>query len=347
MLPTGQHRVVTTQRDASALADRIHAPLRVRVVDRVADLDLVVEFENRFARPAMVTPVELVRRMVQQNPEPNHFGLVVQDPGGAVVASGGVSDGGTFARRDGSFSGSVRVDPAHRGRGIGTALLGRLEAHARSLGAPRITSRARGDEPEGLRFAERHGYRETNRRYNSFLDVPSFDLSRFEDPDTIARRASVRIVPYAELERERADDVDALQRELYDLGATTGADIPRPEPFEMPPYEAIRHIFFTPEAFHRAASVVALRDGRLVSATLTVMRSPHVAYTNFTGTLREERGKGLALALKLRAIAELKREDARLLGTTNDEQNAAMRGINARLGYVPDPPIFELEKRLA
>jgi len=176
--------------------------------------------------------------------------------------------------------------------------------------------------------------------------VQAFDLSRFEDPDEVARRAGVRLMSYAELERERGSDVDGLQREAYALGVKAGADVPRPEPIQMPPYEAIRDIFFAPETFHRASSVVAVRDGRIVSETLTVMRSPGIAYTNFTGTLREERGKGLALALKLRAIVELKHLGARLFGTTNDEQNAAMRGINAKLGYVPDPPVIEVEKHL-
>lgn len=331
--------------DLAGLAARIPAPLRVRVADPEADLARIVEFQNRYARPAMVTPVEMARVFERHNPQPKRLALLVEDADGNVVAACSVSDGGTFARKDGSFSGGLRVAPEHRRRGIGGALLERLEAHAREHGAPRITTSARGDEPNGVRFAERHGYRETNRRYNSFLDVQAFDLSRFEDPDVIARRAGVRIVPIAELQRER-DDVDALQRELYDVGATTGADIPRPEPIQMPPYEAIRDIFFTPEAFDRSTSVVAVRDGRIVAETLTVMRSPGIAYTNITGTLREERGKSLALALKLRAIAELKKVGARLFGTTNDEQNAAMRGINARLGYVPDPPMIELEKRL-
>ena len=346
MLATLRVGLVRSAVDISELAARIPVPLGVRIADPLADLELLVAFQNRHARPAMVTPVEIARRFATHNPEPKMLRLIVEDAGGGVVAVGGISDGGSFARADGSFSGTVRVVAELRGRGIGTALLERLEAHARSYGAPRVSGSARGDEPEGIRFAERHGYRETNRRYNSYLDVQAFDLSRFEDPDEVARRAGVRLMSYAELERERGSDVDGLQREAYALGVRAGADVPRSEPIQMPPYEAIRDIFFAPETFHRASSVVAVRDGRIVSETLTVMRSPGIAYTNFTGTLREERGKGLALALKLRAIVELKRLGARLFGTTNDEQNAAMRGINAKLGYVPDPPVIEVEKHL-
>ncbi|MBI2324904.1 MAG: GNAT family N-acetyltransferase [Chloroflexi bacterium] len=332
--------------DIADLAARIPAPLRVHV-GVPEDVERIVEFQNRYARPAMVTPIATVRRFEAHNPQPKRLALMVEDERGDVIAVGMISDGGAFARKDGSFSGGVRVAPEHRHHGVGTALLERLEEHARTYSAPRITGSARGDEPDGVRFAERHGYRETNRRINSFLDVPAFDLSRFEDPEAVARRAGVRLVTYSELERERAADVDGLQREVYELGVTAGQDIPRPEPIQMPPYEAIREMFFGATSFDRGSTILALRGGRIVSETLTDMRSPGVAYTNFTGTVREERGKGLALALKLRAIAELKRQGARLFGTTNDEQNAAMRGVNAKLGYEPDPPVIELEKRIS
>jgi hypothetical protein len=37
----------------------------------------------------------------------------------------------------------------------------------------------------------------------------------------------------------------------------------------------------------------------------------------------------------------------KLFGTTNDEQNAAMRGINTKLGYIPEPPTVMYEKKLS
>jgi hypothetical protein len=50
--------------------------------------------------------------------------------------------------------------------------------------------------------------------------------------------------------------------------------------------------------------------------------------------------------MKLRALRTLKERGVKLFGTTNDEQNAAMRGINKKLGYVPDPPTIMYEKKL-
>jgi GNAT superfamily N-acetyltransferase len=326
---------------------RMPAGLRARAAG-AADLDAVVAFFNEFARPAQVQAIEMVRRFEAHNPQPKRLVLIVEDAAGRIVAVGQVSDGGVFAPKDGTFSGTVRVRPKHRRRGVGTALLERLEAHARSMRAPKLNAVVRGDEPDGVRFAERRGFVERNRRYNSYVDVRSFDPSRFEDEEAIASRAGVRLASFRELAAERAADPDAFQREMYEFGTRVGADVPRPDPMEMPPYEAIRDVFFATEgAFDRDATIMALRDGRIVALTITEQRTPGIAYTDFTGTDRASRGKGLALALKLRALRALKAQGARLFGTTNDEANAAMRGINAKLGYVPDPPIIEVQKPLA
>src|SRR5207249_9006652 len=87
--------------------------------------------------------------------------------------------------------------------------------------------------------------------------------------------------------------------------------------------------------------------GRTVGMTVTMVKENGTAYTNFTGVSRAERGKGIALAMKLRALRDLMTRGVKLFGTTNDEPNAAMRGINRRLGYVPDPPTTMYEKRLS
>jgi GNAT superfamily N-acetyltransferase len=56
-------------------------------------------------------------------------------------------------------------------------------------------------------------------------------------------------------------------------------------------------------------------------------------WTGLTGVLREYRGRGIAMALKVVVLGWAK--EAGILGTRtwNAEQNAGMRGINERLGF--------------
>jgi RimJ/RimL family protein N-acetyltransferase len=55
----------------------------------------------------------------------------------------------------------------------------------------------------------------------------------------------------------------------------------------------------------------------------------------FTGTLREYRGRGLALAVKLATTHWAAGHGITQISTDNDERNAPMLAINRRLGYEP------------
>ena len=312
-----------------------------------ADLDRLVEFQNRYARPGRTESLELARRFEAANPQPDRLILVAEDASGAIIAQGSASDGGLMGGGQNRWRAGIRVAPEHRRHGLGSAMLLRLEAHVRAKGAPKLQSSVRGEEEDGLRFAQAHGYAEFHRRYDSYLDVPAFDASRFEDPAAIAARAGVRIDRYDLLEHEAKDRV-AFQRAMYDSMSTTQLDIPRPEPLPPPPpFEAVREIYFEGNTFARDASMIALRGERVVGVSVTVIDPAGVAYTVYTGVNKDERGKGIALAMKLAILGRLKERGTKLFGTTNDEANAPMRGINAKLGYVISPPTIEVEKVFA
>jgi mycothiol synthase len=333
----------------SAAASRA-LPTGVRVrASTDADVEREIEFSNRSATPSGWQSPAIARAMRQVNPEPNRLGLIAEDPSGTVLGLAVTGDGGLFRSPDGSWRVSVRVSPEWRGKGIGTALLEQIESHAKEKGASRTIAAVRGDEPDGARFAVSRGYRAFHERIDSYIDVATFDASAFEDPDAIASRAGVRLATYQELMEEHRHNVEAFQRELLPVIWSMARDVPSPTPMpeQPPPFEQARRMFFEGPGIDPPGTILALRDGVPVGMTATQLKENGVAYTNFTGVARAERRKGLALAMKLRALRSLKERGVKLFGTTNDEQNAAMRGINRRLGYVPDPPTTMYEKRLS
>jgi mycothiol synthase len=312
-----------------------------------ADFERLVEFQNRYARPGRTTSLELSRRFEAANPEPNRLILVADDAKGTLFAVATASDGGLMGGGQNRWRAGIRVAPEHRRRGLAGEMLARLEAHVRAKGAPKLQSAVRGEEEDGLRFAEKHGYKEFHRRYDSYLDVPAFDATRFDDPKAMAARAGVRIDRYDVLEKEAKDRV-AFQRGTYESMTATQMDIPRPEPMPPPPpFEAVREVYFEGETFARDSTMIALRGDRVVGTSVTIIDPEGVAYTVYTGVDKAERGKGIALAMKLAILQRLKERGTKLFGTTNDEANAPMRGINAKLGYVISPPTIEVEKVFA
>jgi len=334
--------------DLTAVAKRLPPELRVR--GRLdADIERVAEFQNRWATPSQWMSPAASRAMQNASPEPLRLVLLVEDTGGAIQAVGSTSNGGLFASPDGSWRVGLRTAPQWRRRGVARALLEELAEHARANNAKRLIAAVRGDEPEGARFAEALGYRAFHERIDSYIDVPSFDASGFDDPDATAARAGVRLATYAELLREHAADVEVFQRELLPVIWAMARDVPSPTPMpeQPPPFEQAKRMFFEGPGIDPPSTIIALRDGRTVGMTVTMVKENGTAYTNFTGVSRAERGKGIALAMKLRALRDLTTRGVKLFGTTNDEQNAAMRGINRRLGYVPDSPTTMYEKRLS
>lgn len=334
--------------DLATLAKRLPAELRVRAAED-ADLERTVEFQNRGADAGRWISPAAARAMWAAMPDPSRFALLVEDAGGAIQAIAVTSSGGMFASPDGSWRVTLRVAPEWRRRGVGRSLLERIEEHARQKGAKRLISPVRGDEPEGAQFAEASGYRAFHQRIDAYIEVAKFDASKFDDPDEIARRAGVELVTFAEKLSGPPADVEAFQRALLPVLWEVARDVPSPTPMPLqpPPFELARKMFFEGPGTDPRSTIVALRDGHPVGMTATMVKENGAAYTNFTGVVRAERGKGLALAMKLRALRELRARDVKLFGTTNDESNAAMRGINRRLGYVPEPPTTMYEKRFS
>lgn len=332
--------------DLAAVAKRLPPELRVRVGED-AEIERIVEFQNRWATPSQWISPATARAMLSVSPpEPLRLRLLLEDGTSEIQGVGLATNGGLFASPDGSWRVGVRIAPDWRRRGVARSVLEQLEDHARTNKASRLIAAVRGDEVEGARFAEAVGYRAFHERIDAYVDVPSFDASAFEDPDESARRVGVRLVTYAELLNERAADVEAFQRELLPFIWSIARDVPSPIPMpeQPPPFEQSKRMFLEGPGLDPPSTIIALRDGHPIAMTVTMVKENGTAYTNFTGVARSDRGKGIALGMKLRALRALRSRGVKLFGTTNDEQNAAMRGINRRLGYVPETPTTMYEK---
>ena len=332
--------------DLTTLAERLPDGLRARVSDE-RDLDRIVEFRNLFATPSQWLSPAAERHRQLTSPQPLLVTLLVEAASGDLVAVGSTSDGGSMRSPDGSWSVSLGVARPWRRRGIGRALLEVLDAHAREHGARRLIASTHAADPDGARFAEASAYQAFHQRIDSYIEVPAFDASRFEDPDVAMGRIGVRLASYGALVSEHAGDLEAFQRAITTSVWPMLREIPSPRPLPEtpPPFEQAR-LFFAGPQIDPATTIIALRDGQVVGITLTEVKENSTAYTNITGVARSERRRGIALAMKLRALRALRERGVKLFGTTNDEQNAAMRGINRRLGYIPEPPTVMYEKRL-
>lgn len=250
---------------------------------------------------------------------------------GEVVGSG-------FAGRS-SHAGFVfvapRVRPAARRAGAGTALLGRLVAHAAVLGAESLTAHVDGPDPGSLAFARRFGFAEADRQ------VEQVRMLGNEQPEPFPPGVAVFTVA------ERPE----LLREAYDLALEGYADMATPWPSSVGLDEWLRE-----EATHPEGSFVALAGGEVVgySGLMRDADDPTRAEDGLTAVARPWRRRGLATALKRAELAWAAANGLREIYTWTQRGNEGMRQVNERLGYryrnvsvTVSAPLSRVEQALA
>lgn len=249
----------------------------------------------------------------------------------------------TYMYHPRKFFVDVRVRPELQQRGIGSALYNRLIRELTPLQPLTFWGMARETFAQSLAFAEHRGFRESRRAWESRLDVMRFDPRPFKTKADAAIRR-LRVVTVAE---EQSNDPQWLEK-LHDLHTTVAADVPQPEPYTPMTVDELRRRWLdNPEYLPDGHFLAKAGDRYVAESNLFLTENPpDVLYQGITGTRRDYRGRGLALALKLRTIEYARTHGKREIRTWNDTLNEPMLAINVKLGFVRQPAWITYEKIL-
>jgi GNAT superfamily N-acetyltransferase len=269
-------------------------------------------------------------------------GRVVAEHEGAVVGVAGFNQwANRFHPR--KFGVYASLLPEHRGRGLGEALHQAVLAALAPHQPISLTAEAREDMTEAVRFLVKHGYEEKMRSWESRLALPTFDPEPFRAGAQRAYDGGIVIRTLPELAADPARD-----RKMYDLAWELQLDVPATEPptpidFEYYVRERLNHPDFIQEG-----CFVALDGEDFVGYTnfWRTSTGPEL-YTGLTGVRRAYRRRGIALALKLRALEWAKASGAPQVKTWNEQNNRGMLSINEALGFVKQPAWVVYVKTLA
>jgi GNAT superfamily N-acetyltransferase len=221
----------------------------------------------------------------------------------------------------------IGVLPEARQAGIGERLLIEVSSVARSRGKTELYLRCAEDRPDGVDFLAHRGFTELERSKTVRLGLTDRPVP------TVAPPPGIELTTLA----ARPDLVEGV----HAVAIETFPDVPGREPMAVGDLAEFRARDVDRPSVPNDAFFVAVDtgNGRAVGYACLLMQpgSTTVAYHDMTAVLRAYRGRGIARELKNATIAWSIENGLTALETGNDEANAPMRAVNARLGYQPLP----------
>jgi mycothiol synthase len=277
--------------------------IEARPAETDADFEAFIRIRRALLPNESGGTVEVMRADLAANPDRRFY---VAELDGEIVGSGLVSLSDLRDR----FSVKVRVLPHARRRGVGTALLRELVTHATG---DRIATHL--EEEESRPFAERFGFRETDRQVEQVKRLG-------DEPAPPPVPEGIEVVTIA----ERPE----LLREAYPLASDGFHDMA----LERPAAISLDTWLRDNEERLAGGSFVALAGDEIVGYSGLVKHdNPGVAEDGLTVVRRDWRRRGLATTLKRMELAWAAENGFCEVVTWTQRGNEGMRRINEQLGY--------------
>jgi len=310
---------------------QLPAGVRLREYNPEHDTAAYVEINNLIYSPERTTvEQELYWESIYPEDNPRLRHTAENDDGRVVAVSACLRP--FWMNAPGVYWMGIMVHPEWQRRGIGQAILALLKPFAREQGATILRSDCREDFAAAIRFLERAGFTNIGIRYESVIDVQTFNETPFLPALEGVLGAGYRLTTLVE-ELPITPDAD---RRLYDLFATTVAEVPFPGgAVHHETFEVWRKGSLEGPTNDPAAMFIAKWGDEYVGMTTLALPAncDEPAITHMTGVLREHRRRGLATALKLLSFRYLKERGFHEVRTHNDTANPPILNLNQKMGY--------------
>ena len=242
------------------------------------------------------------------------------------------------------FYGWFVVAPAKQNQGIGGALYAHLLENLAPFIPHKISCRVRENSTQSIAFVRKRGFVEERRKWEAKLRVADFDDASWQSAYVKPHENGIVIRSFAELSADAGRD-----RKIWEAEMEMSGDIPSPDLFTPLSFDAYQKQVLSEPNTLAAGFFVAIDEATGAYVGISTLRSRPTdrdLNTGLTAVKRTYRRKGIALALKLRAIEFAKSYGAGFVRTENASTNEGMLAINNALGFVRQPAWISFGKYL-
>ena len=235
----------------------------------------------------------------------------------------------------------VCVSPLYQNQGIGSVLYATLLQDLPSKRPATLRIQIREDDLTAIKFAEKQGFQEFGRRWESSLDVAAFNKKQFPDYRDQLWAQGIKIVSFTDL----ADDPER-DRKMYQLQTELDQDVPMLVSATPMTFAQFSHQVLRNPALVGDGLLVATDGNEYIGMSSLFETTPKSLVIDLTGTKAAYRRRGIAMALKLEGILFARERGYEKIKVHNDVANQGMIAINKKLGFVRGPAMVQYAREI-
>lgn len=267
----------------------------------------------------------------------HRIGITTAD--GEIIGFGmGVSGSWDPILLPGHFDISIHVDMNWINQGVGSMLFEEVIGFAKKNGGTMVQCGIRETELESIAWLEKRGFTKVFHTFESQLDLSMFNIDQYKSVFKNVELNGVEFKSFAEYPQD-----DKWLQRFFDFWWELAMDAPGMEGKTRPDFEVLKNQF---QGIDREGFILAVEEDSWIAMSMIINESNKIFYNSLTGVQRAYRGKGIALAVKLKAIDYAKQKGSKLVRTHNGSNNIPMLSINQKLGYKKQPGIYFFEKQI-
>lgn len=306
-----------------------------------ADYAAVVAVYNALC-PDQAEDVEEWQEEDEKRPTDLLFQRLVIEYDGQVIGQANYREN-QWSKRAGKYSFTIEIVPPYQSQGVEMKVYEYIVnlLNQRDFPPDELICEFREDNTAMEQFLVGLGFQLGIREPDSRLYLPDFDAEKFRDKLEAVENSNIQIKSLAELIQLDSE----WQRHLYDLDAILTGDIPTLQPITFITFEEYVRQFLEGALFLPEGMFVALDGEQYIGISILEkdLADPTHLNTGLTGVKREYRRRGIATALKVKALEFAKAYGALTIETGNEENNPMFQ-INLQLGFKPIPAWVEYQK---